>query len=73
MLICISTTKGFHPQDYQQLRNNIRRYKDTSVDGDLTTGNTIINGDLTVTGNFAYTGDDSHTKSEIDDRLDLSK
>ena len=52
--------------------NNIAMYKYTSIDGDLTTGNTTIICDLTVTGNFTYTGDSSYTKSEMYDRLDLN-
>ena len=51
--------------------NYIRTYKDTPIDGTLTTGDTTINEDLIITGNFTYTGDGSYTKSEIDDRLDL--
>ena len=45
--------------------------KDTSVDGNLTTGKTTMNGDLTVTGNLTYTGDNSCTNSEIDNLLYL--
>ena len=48
--------------------NNIILYKDTTIDGIVTTGNTTINGDLTVTGNLTYNGDssnDSYTKTEI--------
>ena len=51
--------------------NNITIYKDTTIDGILTIGNTTINGDLTINGNLAYTGDDSYTNPEVDDLLDL--
>ena len=39
--------------------NNITLYKDTTIDGILTTGHTTINGDVTVTGNLTYNGDSS--------------
>ena len=51
--------------------NNVTIYKDTTMDGILTTGNTTIHDDLTVHGNLSYTGDGSYTNSEIDDLLDL--
>ena len=37
--------------------NNIIMYENTSIDGNLTIGNTTINGDLSITCNFTYTGD----------------
>ena len=49
--------------------NTITMYKDTFIDGNSTTGNTIINGDLTVTSNLVYAGDDSYTNSEMYDLL----
>ena len=51
--------------------NNLIMYNNTSIDGDVTIGNTTTNGDLTITCNFTHAGDDSYTKSGIDDRLDL--
>ena len=54
--------------------NNITLYKDTTIGGVLTTGNTTINGDLTITYNLIYNGgssSDSYTKVEIDDKLFL--
>ena len=39
--------------------NNITLYKDTTIDGILTAGNTAINGDLTVIGNLTYNGGSS--------------
>ena len=51
--------------------NNITMYKYTSIDGNLTIGNTSVNYDLTITGDFTYTGDGSYTNSEIDNLLDL--
>ena len=44
--------------------NNITMYKNTSIDGNLTTGNASINCDLTVDCSFTYTGhgnSDSYT------------
>ena len=52
--------------------NNITMYKYTSIDGNLTIGNTSVNYDLTITGDFTYTGDGSYTNSEIDNLLDLT-
>ena len=52
--------------------NNIALYKDTTIDGSLTAGNTTINGDLTVTGNLTYNGGSSsgsYTKTEIYGKL----
>ena len=62
--------KGF-PYIRLPTTNNITIYRDTALDGILTTGNTTINCDLTVNGKLAFTGDDSYIDSEIDDFLDL--
>ena len=59
-----SDVKGF-PYIRRSTANNITLYKDTTIDGILTTGNTTINCDLTINDNLAYTGDDSYTNSEI--------
>ena len=43
--------------------DNITLYKDTTIDKNLTTGNTTINEYLTVTCNLTYNGDSSSGSS----------
>ena len=45
--------------------NNITLYKDTTIDGILTIGNTTINVDLTITYNLTPDGDSSNRCTKI--------
>ena len=56
-----------------QTTNNITLYKDATIDGIVTIGNTTINCDLTINGNLVYTGDNSYTNSEMDDLFENLK